>query len=113
VHGARPWVLLPVDGVGQHRVDVREVAEHRASRVAAQPRDEVRPLGRLVGGVQLAFEPGILEVGLQPLLARALVAGRVDRVELDEAGEDVGRLGLEIHPGNGSPCLVRGMTDPC
>src|SRR4029079_17862972 len=89
------WVARPVLGGGEHRVDVREVAEHRAVALAGEPRDEVGPLDRRAG--ELALEARLLEVPLQVLLALPLVAGRVDRVEADQFAEDVGGLLLEVH----------------
>ena len=49
-HLARPRVVPPLLGVGEHRVDVREQAERRAVGAAAQARDEVRPRPRCARG---------------------------------------------------------------
>jgi hypothetical protein len=48
-----------------------------------------------VGAVELDLEAGLLQVALQPLLALALGARRVDGVELDEAAQDLGGLRLQ------------------
>ena len=103
---AGPRVVAPVGRIGEHRVDVREVAEHRALRLAPQSRDEVRALG-ILGAEQLALEPGVLEIALQPLLARALVAGRIDGVEADQPREDVSRLFLQVHAKKVAPDGIR------
>ena len=114
-HSAPSWTSpdhgswLPVGGVREHGVDVREVAEDRAVGLAAQAGDRFGRSGA-VGASSSHSEPGVLEVGLQPLLARALVPGRVDRVEPDEPGEDVGRLGLEVHQADGR--AVRAAARP-
>ena len=89
-----PRVGAPVLGVGQHGVDVREVAERRAV-AAAQRGDEVRALR--LGAVELDLEPGVGQVVREPLLTRALVAGRVDRVEPDQLAQDLGGLVLQVH----------------
>ena len=89
-----PRVGRPVLGVGEHGVDVGEVAEHGPVALAAQRRDEVRALG--LGAAQLDVEARVLEVAREPLLARALVPRRVDRVEGDQPGQDLGRLLLEL-----------------
>ena len=65
--------------------------------LAAQARDEVRPL-RVAAVEQLALEARVLQVARQPLLARALVAGRVDRVEADQPRSRTSAvLGLQVH----------------
>jgi hypothetical protein len=90
---ARPRVVRPVLRVGEHGVDVREVAQHRPGLIAGQRGDEVRPLR--LGAVELALQAGVGQVVAQPLLAGALVPGRVDGVELDELGQDLGGLLLQ------------------
>ena len=57
---ARPRVARPVLGRGEHGVDVREVAEHRAVGLAAQRRDEVGAL--VLGADQLALEARLGQV---------------------------------------------------
>ena len=74
-------------------VHVREEAERRPGSVAAKAGNEVGP-GRVVAQ-QRGLEAGVVQEGLQELLRRALVAGRVDGVEAEEALEDLGGLLLE------------------
>ena len=89
-----PRVGAPVLGVGEHGVDVREVAERRAVLAAAERGDEVRALR--LGAVELDLQPGVREVVREPLLALALVAGRVDGAEADQRREDLGGLVLQL-----------------
>ena len=90
---ARPGVELPVAGVGRHRVDVPEQAQGGAVRGGGEACNEVRPARH--GLEQHAVEPGLLEQALEPLLGRPLVARRVDRVEADEALQELCRAALE------------------
>jgi hypothetical protein len=76
--------VVPVLRRGEHRVDVPEEHEHRSVGVMArQCRDQVGAIRR--GREQLGLEPRLADVGLEVLDRRALVAGRVDRVETDQA----------------------------
>ena len=81
---ARPRVVRPLGGVGEHRVDVAEVGTASGRRrVAAQLGDEVRPLG--VGAEQLDLEAGVARgSAARYSIAGALVARRVDGVEADQ-----------------------------
>ncbi len=90
---ARPRVVAPLGGVREHRVDVAEVAERGPRLRAAQPREQIRSVG--LGAEQLALEPGVREQRLEVLLRLALVAGRIDGVEANEAAEDLLGLGGE------------------
>jgi hypothetical protein len=89
-----PRVGGPVLGVGEHGVDVREVAERRTV-AASIGRDQVRALR--LGAVELDVEPRVGQVVREPLLAFALVARRIDRAEADQRGEDLRRLLLQVH----------------
>jgi len=91
---ARPRVVAPVGRVGQHRVEVAEQAQHRAVVAAAQRRHQIRAV--LVGRQQLRLESRRAQVGVEMLDRRALVAGRVDRVETDQLAEQLHRLVLQL-----------------
>ena len=74
----------------------RRVPRRRATRLG---RSSVRPQ-------QLDLEAGVAQQAGEQLLRRALVARRVDRVEADEALEQLGRLALEVfghRPGYARP----------
>ena len=91
---ARPRVALPLGGVGQHGVDVREQAQRRPVAGPAQARHQV---GALLGAPQqVDLEARVAQQAGEQLLRRALVARRVDRVGLDQALEELGRLALEV-----------------
>jgi hypothetical protein len=123
-HVARPRVALPLRGVGEHGVDVREQAQRRpvagsspAARTArgpgipattgdviltaaAKPRDEVgAPLGATE---QVDLEARVAQHAGEQLLRRALVARRVDRVDAHQLLQQLGRLALEV-VGHSSP----------
>ncbi len=87
---ARPRVVAPLRGVGEHGVDVAEVAQGRPVDGAVQVGDEVGP--GVFGGEEANLEAGLAQVAGQVLDGHALVARRVDRVEAHEALED--RRGL-------------------
>ncbi len=61
--------MPPLGGVGEHRVDVAQIAERGAIGGAAQPRHEVGALRD--GAEQLALEAGVDEQRMQVLLSRA------------------------------------------
>jgi hypothetical protein len=93
-------VVLPVLRVGEHGVDVREVAEH--GRAAPAARDEVRPLGLARGSSHSSPRRSGSRAATPAHPPRCR---RVDRVELIEPGEDLR-----------SPCLharraLRGIGD--
>ena len=88
-----PRVGAPVLRVGEHGVDVAQVAEARPV-AAAQRRDQARALR--LGAGQLDGQPRVLQVAREPLQARPLVAGRIDRLEADQAGQDLGGLVLQL-----------------
>jgi len=73
---------------------VREQAQRRPVARAAQARDEVRAL--LGTTEQRDLEARIAQHPGEQLLGRALVTGRVDRVEAHEALQQLGRLALEV-----------------
>ncbi len=80
---------------GEHRVDVAEVAQRRTRRGVGRWRraaraHEVWAAG--LGAEQLALEARLREVVGQVFLRRALVAGRVDGVEADQARQQLLRL---------------------
>jgi hypothetical protein len=79
---------------------VAEVAEHGSRLGAREARDEVRAVR--LGGVQLALEARVGQVRAQPLLAFALVPGRVHGLEADEPRQDRGGLLLQL-VGRGHP----------
>ena len=91
---ARPRVALPVGGLGEHGVDVREQDEPRPVGLAAQARDEVRAL--LGAAEQVDLEAGVAQDAGEVLLALALGAGRVHGPEPDEALEELRGVLLEI-----------------
>ena len=94
-HVARPRVALPLGRVGEHGVDVREQAQRRARRRA--PRRRATRFGRSsVRPSSSHLEARVAQQAGEQLLGRALVAGRVDRVEAHEALEQLGRLALEV-----------------
>ncbi len=89
----------PLVRVGQHSVDVAQIAQRRAvSRLAAQPGHEVGTVG--LGAEQLALEPRPRQVVGQVFLGRALVARGVDGVEGDQLRQQLLCLCGEIgaHP---------------
>jgi hypothetical protein len=67
---------------------VTEVAEGGTVALAFQSRHQVRPLRH--SGKQLALEADVGEDPLQVLDRPTLVAGRVDRVEADQALQELG-----------------------
>ena len=95
---ARPGAVLPAGGVGPHGVHVREQPQHRARRLAAQAGHQVRPLGVLAHRRKL--EAGRAQRHADQLLRRALVAGRVDRVDAQQALEQGHRLVGAAHARN-------------
>ena len=111
---ARPRVVRPVRRRREHGVDVRQQAQHGPVGVAAQARDEVRPLG--LGAEQVDLEAGLAQIRGEALLQDALVAWRVDGVAADEALQQLRRLLLEIcghgrvHASAPSPCGRAGTT---
>ena len=100
---ARPGVEAPLVGVGRHGVDVAEQAERLPGRLAGQAGDQVRVIG--LGGQQRAFEARLAQARRQQILRRSLVAGRVDRVEADQLGEQLDRVGSQ--PAAGDRRLLR------
>jgi len=77
---ARPGVVAPLRGVGEHRIDVTEEAERgTVGRGARERRDQVRAL--LAGAQQLRLEPDLSQKRGQVLERRALVAGRIAGVD--------------------------------
>ena len=97
-HLAGPGVVRPLGRVGEHRVDVPEVAEHGTASPRAVRRPQVRHQVRtvLVGRQQLGPEAGVAQISGQELDRGALVARRVDRVEADQLAQDLGGLALEL-----------------
>ena len=91
---AGPGTVGPLVRVGEDGVDVREQAQHRAVLRAAQAGHEVGP--RLRPPDERHLEAGVAQETAQELLDGPLVPGRVDRVEPDEPGEEVGRGLLEV-----------------
>src|SRR4051812_13744647 len=87
---ARPRIDLPLGGIGDDRVRVREQQEGRAVATARDARDEVRPLRHL--RVQLALDPALGEVVAQELCGLSLVARRIDGVETDQLLEEPDNL---------------------
>ena len=82
-------------GVGQHRVEVPEVAEHRPAVVRiAQPGDQVGPLG--LGAVELGLQARVAQVAAQPLGRGALVPRRVDGAEPDQLTENRRNFPLQL-----------------
>jgi hypothetical protein len=79
----RPRVMGPLRRRREHRVDVREQAQHGTRAIAVQARDEVGTLMR--AAEELAGEARAPQDGGEVLLRGALVAGRVDGVEADQA----------------------------
>ena len=90
---ARPGVDLPLGGIGENRVRVREERQPRPVAAPGNPRDEVRPLRHL--RVELAGDAVLLEVVAQELGRTGLVPGRVDRVEADQLLEELADLVAE------------------
>ena len=103
---ARPGVACPLAGIGKHRVDVTQVAEGGTVAPAFQSRHEVRALRH--GGKQLALEADVGEDPLEVLDRRTLVAGRVDRVEADQALKELGGV---VHAPDATPPGKRGPQD--
>ena len=83
--------MLPVRGLREDDVGVREERERRPVAAAADTRHEIRALGR--ARIEVALGAGGLEVVTQELGDPRLVAGRVGRVETDEALEQLRDLG--------------------
>src|SRR5207248_9536738 len=75
-------VELPLGGIGQHDVRVREKQHPRAVPTSRNARDEIRALG--YARVQLARDAVLLEVVTQQLGGTRLVAGGIRRVDADE-----------------------------
>ena len=107
--------MTPLVGVGEHGVDVAQVAEGRtggtraaaaghgiptghrtlaAGRRALQPRNEVRP--PRLGAEQLTLKARLAEHPRQVFLRRALIPRWVDRVEAQQALEQLGGLPRQI-----------------
>ena len=108
----------PLGRIGEHDVRVAE-EEQRRPVAARDPRDEVRALGHLRD--QLALDAVRLEVVAQELGRSGLVAGRVRRVDADQALEKVGDLVAQVcrghraaeHTGaHGRPLLRRRRPPP-
>ena len=89
-----PGIVGPVGRIGEDRVDVAEQTEHRTVVIAAQGRDQVRTV--LVGREQPRLEPGSTQIPLEVLDRGPLVAGRVDRVELDQLRQQLDRIALKL-----------------
>jgi hypothetical protein len=83
-------VDAPLARIRRNDVRVREQRERLAAAGAADPRDEVRPLGR--PRVLLALDTRVLEVGAEELGRRGLVAGRIRGVETDQLPQELDRL---------------------
>jgi hypothetical protein len=76
-----------------------EQHERRAGIGIAERGDQVRPLRRRAE--DLGGEPGLAGQPLEMLDRRALVAGRIDGVEADELGQQLGGVGLQRVVGDG------------
>jgi hypothetical protein len=80
----------PLVGVSQDDVGVAEQHQRRPVARPAHPRDEARALRR--ASAQLGLDPRLGQVRGQVLGRSRLVAGRVRRVDADQAGQQVGGL---------------------
>ena len=103
--------MAPVGRVRDDRVDVAEQPERGPVGAPAQAPDDVRSLGVLADDRHLearrAQEPGHV------VLRGALVAGRVDGVEADQAPEHLDRLALErAAHGRDPTCSLAAVTRP-
>ena len=90
---AGPGIVRPLGGVGEHGVEVAEVAQGRARgrrAVRAQPRQQVRPRG--LGAEQLALEARLAQVRGEVFARGELVAGRVDGIDADQLAQQLLRL---------------------
>ena len=92
---ARPRVHGPLLRIGQHGVHVAEEAQPRAvgARRAGAPPGWAGPS---TAASSSTLEAGLLQQPLQELLRGLLVARRIDRVEPDQALEQLGRAALEL-----------------
>ena len=94
---ALPRVDAPLDGLREHGVDVAEQAQGRSRRLAAQARDQVRPLLRRLRAARTR-SPAAVEPPRQELLRGPLVPGRVDGVEADQLLQQLDRTLAEVQP---------------
>ena len=81
-------IALPLGGVGEHDVGVREERKRRPVAGPADAGDEVRALGH--ARVELTLDTGRLQVVAQELGSRGLVAGRIRGVDADEPLQQLG-----------------------
>src|SRR5262249_5880185 len=86
-------VALPLARVGEADVGGGGARERRAATAPADPRDEVRALGR--ARVEGALDASRLEMVAQELGGERLVAGRVRRVEPDQLLKERRNLGRQ------------------
>ncbi len=86
----RPRVVAPSLRLGEDGVHVREQPEHGTLRAAAQAGDQVGP-GRIVAHHRHLQARGA-QMARQQFLSGPLVAGRVDRVDAQQALQQLGRL---------------------
>ncbi len=107
---ARPGVVRPLSPIREHRVDVAEITEGRVGgtfNLAFQSGHQVRALGS--DAKQLTLKAGVGEDLPQVLDRGALVAGRVDRVEANQAlKEPCCLVSRSIHPEDRTPLGKRG-----
>jgi len=90
---------------------VAEVAKRFTVILGRQVGHQVRPV--VVGRDQFGPEAGVPQVAGEELDCRALVAGRVDRVEADQLTQDVGGLPLKVvcgHAAGRVPVRTRSIT---
>ncbi len=88
---AGPWADRPLRWIGEHGVRMGEKEEARSLGVsAADPRDEVRPLGN--PRMEPALDPERLEPGAKELGRPGLVSGRIDGVDANEVLEQLRHL---------------------
>ena len=92
---ARPGIARPLLGIGTHRVGVGEKGQRRTV-AALQSSDEVEPIGRAAD--ELAGNVARREIVAQQLRRTRLVAGRIDRVQPQQALQEHGRLVAEGQP---------------
>jgi hypothetical protein len=101
--------MRPLASIRQDRVDVTEIAVRGVGRIpieALQARHEVRSVrGR---AEQLTLEANLRKYRPQVLDSRSLLAGGVDRVEADQAPEELGGLSRKLPARWGWPCAGGG-----
>src|SRR4051794_18838321 len=104
---AGPGVEGPLVRIGADGVSVAEEGQRRPVARTAEPCDQVGATG--LGGELLALEPGGGQHLLEEILNRTLVSGRIHRVRLDQATEQIDgpraeslrdrSCGALLHPG--------------